>query len=127
ISNPISVRTKGRKSKKIKSFNDNMNISKSKDKKKQISQVEYNKLDNDNDVNYKEEGSNVKEKKDIKKYGICNSKGHNARTCSGLAESDNSEDNSEDDNSEEDDSEEDNSEETSIRRKCGICNLRGHN
>ncbi|CAG8768167.1 2087_t:CDS:2, partial [Cetraspora pellucida] len=64
ISNPISVRTKGRKSKRIKGFNDNTNISKSKNKKKQIPQVEYNKSDNDNDVNYKGEGNNVKEKKD---------------------------------------------------------------
>ncbi|CAG8585521.1 8008_t:CDS:1, partial [Scutellospora calospora] len=53
ISNPISVRTKGRKSKRIKDFNDNTNISKGKNKKKQISQVEYNKSNNDNDINYK--------------------------------------------------------------------------
>ncbi|CAG8825580.1 8949_t:CDS:2, partial [Cetraspora pellucida] len=125
ISNPISVRTKGRKSKRIKGFNNNMNISKGKNKKKQIPQVEYNKLDNDNDVNYKGEGSNVKEKKGVKKCGICNSKGHNACTCPGLAVSNSSEDNSEDDDSEEDnsegiDSEGNNSEEISIKRKCGI-------
>ncbi|CAG8526429.1 6444_t:CDS:2, partial [Cetraspora pellucida] len=131
ISNPISVRTKSRKSKKIKGFNDNTNISKGKNKKKQILQVEYNKSDNDNDVNYKK-GSNVKEKKGVKKCEICNSKGHNACMCLGLAISDSSEDNSENDDSEGDNSERidsagNNSEETSIKRKCGICNLKGYN
>ncbi|CAG8519869.1 8953_t:CDS:2 [Racocetra fulgida] len=123
INNLISVKTKDQKSKRIKGFNDNMNISKGKNKK-QISQI---RSDNNNNINsdYSLEATNVKERKGIKKCRICNSKGHNAYTCPGLAESDNSNDNDPEDDSEEtslaksdnsnDDDPEDNSEETSIK------------
>ncbi|KAF0400962.1 protein far1-related sequence 11-like [Gigaspora margarita] len=121
----------------IKGFNDNTNISKGKNKK-QIPQSGYDKLDNDNntDSDYNLEASNVKERKGVRKCGICNSKGHNARTCPSLAEfyiSDNSEENNSEDNSEKNDpennSEENNSEaeETNTKRKYGTCNMRGHN
>ncbi|CAG8800778.1 20326_t:CDS:2, partial [Gigaspora margarita] len=75
------------------------------------------------------EASNVKERKGVRKCGICNSKGHNARTCPSLAESyisDDSEENNSEDNSEENDpennSEENNSEaeETNTKRNVGL-------
>ncbi|KAF0342340.1 hypothetical protein F8M41_016161 [Gigaspora margarita] len=63
-----------------------------------------------------EKTKNIKERKSLKRCGICNTKGHNSHTCPNLAESGNSEDNSE--NNSEDNSEnnsENDSEETSIK------------
>ncbi|CAG8825695.1 30355_t:CDS:1, partial [Racocetra persica] len=51
INNLISIRTKGQNSKRIKGFNDSTNISKSKNKKKQISQSEYDQSNNDDNTN----------------------------------------------------------------------------
>ncbi|KAF0544194.1 hypothetical protein F8M41_003019 [Gigaspora margarita] len=88
-------------------------MSKSRNQKKQISQIGYNKPDNadlsDNDHSLEEACGSTEERKGAKKCSICNLKGHNACTCSNLVESSSSED------------------EASNRRKCGVCNLRGHN
>ncbi|CAG8474251.1 14113_t:CDS:2 [Cetraspora pellucida] len=79
ISNLVSVKTKGRKPKRIKDFNDNTNM-----------KVYCNLIILFNNI--EEASGSMEKRKGVKKCSICNLKGHNAYTCSNLVESSNLED-----------------------------------
>ncbi|CAG8817006.1 19143_t:CDS:2, partial [Gigaspora rosea] len=115
VKNPIGVITKGRKSKRIKVFNNITNISNDRNAKAKMPRIDQR--NNDNDMlefidNNKEDANTNK-----RKCKTCGSVGHNARTCKNITESSDSE------------IEETSSmEEPKInKRKCRICGSEGHN
>ncbi|CAG8646817.1 2199_t:CDS:2 [Cetraspora pellucida] len=76
INNPISIKTKGRSNKRIKAFNNVMNILNDKNTKAKTSRIIS---DSKNNILDTESISNMEETPvNKKKYGICNLKGHNA-------------------------------------------------
>ncbi|CAG8621619.1 13585_t:CDS:2, partial [Gigaspora rosea] len=115
INNPVSVKTKGRSSKRNKAFNDVTNILNSKNTKSKMPRII---LDSRNDMSDTESISDTEETiVNKRKCGICNMKGHNSRTFPDLAESNIAEL-----------MPADNNEEISTnKRKCRICSLEGHN
>ncbi|CAG8650518.1 11142_t:CDS:2, partial [Gigaspora rosea] len=69
VKNPIGVKTKGRKGKRIKAFNDTTNILNGEKRKEPTSDMEDKSSTN------------------RKKCGVCGLRGHNVRTCPNLVES----------------------------------------